>query len=149
MSWLVSATDFLLSEWIWNVTWGWHHIPINIFVMIFLLKFFGRIRIMPAVLSAFFSQIFSFLVLTFIAVFLPKYIFGTQAFQQTYFQQTLMDPFLICLCLGAIYFVLNTLFFMLLNLVYKINLRLFILIAFVANGISAFLVYKFWSYSAL
>ena len=54
--------QLLLSEWIWSVTWGAYHVPLNIVLMIFLFKFFTRISIVPAVLIAFFSQLFSFII---------------------------------------------------------------------------------------
>lgn len=149
MSWVTTAANFLLSEWLWNVTWGWYHIPVNIFMMLFLLKFFGRMRIMPAVLMAVFSQLFSFLVLSAVVVVVPVYLLSLQFIPYDCYVQQPMHTLAICLSLGALYFVLHTLFFILVNLFYSLNLRLLTLIALVSNGLSALLVYRFWSYNVL
>lgn len=149
MSWLTMAGNFLLSEWLWNVTWGWYHIPVNIFMMLFLLKFFGRMRIMPAVLMSVFSQLFSFFMLSAVVFVVPVYLLGIQFVSYDCYAQQPMHPLAICLSLGAIYFVLHALFFVLINLFYSLNLRLLILIALVSNGLSALLVYRFWSYNVL
>lgn len=146
MAWLMSGANFLLSEWLWNVTWGWYHIPVNIFVMLFLLKFFGRMRIMPAVLFAFFAQVFSFLLFSVIVVVGPIYLFGLEYTPVDCYTCTEIHPLLISLFLGAIYFFFHALFFFLVSFFYKLNLRLVILISLVANGLTALLVYYYWSY---
>jgi len=146
MVWITSAADFLLSEWLWNVTWGWYHVPINIFMMLFLLKFFGRMRIMPSVFFSVLCQLFSFLVLSLVVILGPIYLLSLQFVPYDCYAHEVSHPLLICLSLGAIYFVLHSLFFALTNLFYTINMRLVILIALVANGLSALLVYQFWSY---
>ena len=149
MSWLTSAADFLLSEWLWNVTWGWYHVPVNLFMMLFLLKFFGRLRIMPAVLLSVFSQIFSFLMFSASVIIWPMYILGIKFVPYDCYAHEAAHPLLICLSLGAIYFVFHILFFMLVSPFYKLNMRLLVLIALVGNGLSAFLVYRFWSFNVL
>ncbi|GEM_PF-1204449 len=149
MSWFMTLADFLLSEWLWNVTWGWYHVPINIFVMLFLLKVFGRLKIMPAVLFSVFSQIFSFALFSLIVIFGSIYGFGLKFVPYDCYVTQTMHPLLICFSLGLIYFVLQSFSFVLTNVFYKINLRLVILIALVSNMISALLVYRFWSYDFL
>lgn len=147
MAWLDASADFLLSEWLWNVTWGWYHVPVNVFMMIFLLKFFGQMRIMPAVLNAFFAQVFSFLVFTIIVIAWPIYFLDLKFVPFDCYAHTMIHPLLVCLSLGAIYFVFHTIFFILISLIFKINLRLVVLISLVGNGLSALLVYNYWSYS--
>lgn len=149
MSWITTASHFLLSEWLWSVTWGWYHLPVNVFVMIFLLKFFGYMRIMPAVLIAFFSQIFSFLVLTLIVFLVPIYLLGLEFVTYDCYVVQTMNPLAISLYLGAIYFAFHILFFVLVNLFYSLNIRLLTLIALVGNGVTALLVYRFWSCNVL
>ncbi|MFC1845568.1 hypothetical protein ACFLX2_00395 [Candidatus Dependentiae bacterium] len=149
MSWLTSAADFILSEWLWNVTWGWYHIPVNIFVLLFLLKFFGGVRIVPAVLISVFSQIFSFFFFSAIVVVGPMYAFGLKFVPYDCYAHTPTHPLVICFSLGGIYFILHLAFFAIVNTFYAINLKLMTLIAIVANILSALLVYRFWSYNFL
>ena len=147
MSWLTSVADFLLSEWLWNMTWGWYHVPVNLFMMLFLLKFFGGMRIMPAVLMSVFSQLFSFVLLSVLVIIGPIYMFDLCFVPYDCYTQSMMHPLSICLSLGGIYFVLHVFFFCLLHLFYNVNIRQIVLISLVGNGLSALLVYKFWCYS--
>lgn len=149
MTWITPTADFLLSEWLWNITWGWYHIPVNVFMMLFLLKFFGRMRIMPAVLCSVFSQVFSFVGFSALVLAGPIYLLGLEFVPYDCYTHELMHPLLICLSLGAIYFVFHALFFALFSRFLKINMRLAILISLVANGLTALLVYNYWSYSFL
>jgi len=147
--WLKSTADFLLSQWLWNVTWGWYHIPVTMFIMMFLLKFFGRVRIMPSVLISVFSQVFSFALFSLFVVAVPVYLLGLKFVPYDCYTQEIMHPAIICLSLGVIYFLFHILFFLLLDLFYDVPLRFFILISFVANIVSALLVYKFWCFNVL
>jgi len=149
MAWITSAANFLLSEWLWNVTWGWYHIPVNIFILLFLLKFFGGLRIVPAVLISFFAQIFSLAVLSALVILIPVSLLGLKFIPYDCYVHQTMHPLLVCLSLGGIYFVMHVLFFALVNLFYSLNLKLLTLIAFVANGLSAVLVYRFWALNVL
>ena len=146
MVWITSAANFLLSEWLWSVTWGWYHVPVNIFMMICLLKLFGRMRIVPSIIISVLCQFFSFLLLTLVVFLVPIYLLNVQFVSHDCYANEIFNPLFICLFLGAIYFVLHVLFFALTNLAYTINMRLVVLIAFVANVLSALLCYKFWSY---
>lgn len=149
MSWLTSTADFILSQWLWNVTWGWYHIPVNIFMMLFLLKFFAHMRIMPAVLTSVFSQIFSFIAFSLVTIIGPIYVLGLKFVPYDCYTHSLPHPLLVCLSLGGIYFVFNIIFFAILNVFYAFNFRLMILIVLVGNILSALLVYRFWSYNVL
>lgn len=149
MTWVTSAANFLLAEWLWNVTWGWYHIPVNVFVMLFLLKFFGHMRIMPAVLFSVFSQLFSFVLFSAIVIAGPMYLFGLTFTPYDCYAQEVAHPIFSCLFLGLIYFVFHAFFFFLVSFYFKTNLRLIILISFVANMVTALLVYRYWSYSFL
>lgn len=148
MIWFTQASNFLLSQWIWNVTWGWYHVPINIFVMLFFLKFFGYLRIMPAVLLAFFSQLFSLLVFSVFVIAVPIYALDIHFSLYDCYAQAYPNVLLTSLSLAAIYCVLNIFFFAIVNFFYSLNLRLLILISCVGNGITALLVYRLWGCGA-
>lgn len=149
MSWITTAANFLLSEWLWSVTWGWYHLPVNVFMMIFLLKFFGYMRIMPSILIAFFSQIFSFVVLSVIVFIIPIGLMGLQFTCYDCYVQHPLNSLTISLSLGALYCVLHIIFFVIINAFYSLNIRLLSLIALVANSATALLVYRFWSSNVL
>jgi hypothetical protein len=144
MEWVTTAGQFLLSQWLWNVTWGWYHVPVNVFVMLLLLKFFGYLRIMPAVLIAFFAQIFSFIALTIIVFLGPIVSMGLEFKLYDCYTAPALNPLAVSLYLGAIYCVLHIIFFLIVNSFYSLNMRLVTLIALVGNTITALLVYQFW-----
>lgn len=51
---------FLLSEFIWSITWGIHHQLFNAITMALLFRLFSRMPMVQAVLSSCGIQIFSF-----------------------------------------------------------------------------------------
>ena len=134
---------FFLNTWLWGMTWGVSHVPINIIVMLALFKFVGRLKIMTAILLAFFSKVFasalytmlvSFLVFVVKLKFIPlDNVTGIQG----------SNLLLACIYLGLIYSALQTIFFLIVNKFYEINLRVITLIVFVSNIISSLLVYRF------
>ena len=63
---LTSLSHYFLSEWLWSLTLGLYHMPINIFIMIGLSIFILRQRTVPAVLLSVSANLFSFLI--FIAI---------------------------------------------------------------------------------
>jgi hypothetical protein len=57
----VTITHFLLSEWIWSISWGVHHQLFNIACLSLLFKIFLRIPMVYALFTACTIQICSFI----------------------------------------------------------------------------------------
>jgi len=131
---------FFLNTWLWSMTWGFYHIPINIFVMLLLLKFVGKFSIIPSILMSFFSKVFSSALFTLIVVFL---VFVIHLQLQVDMSNQSINVLLACICLGTVYAVFQMLFFVILNRFYTLNMRIVMLISVVSNVLSALLVYKF------
>lgn len=55
-------THFLLSEWIWSISWGVHHQLFNILGMSLLFKIFTRMPMVYAMLNACIIQVCTFAV---------------------------------------------------------------------------------------
>ena len=134
---------FFLNTWLWGMTWGIYHIPINMLVMLVLLKFVGRLKIVPSVLLAFFSKVFAsalYTLIVFFLVFVVKLQFVPKI---DLVDSDSINVLLACICLGIVYSVFQALFFLMVNKFYALNIRLTTLIAFVSNIITALLVYRF------
>jgi len=134
---------FFLNTWLWGMTWGISHVPINIIVMFALFKFIGRLKIMTAILFAFFSMVFGSALYTLIVSFFV-FVVKLQFIPLDITYGTEYSNFLLAsIYLGLIYSVLQMIFFLMVNKFYEINLRIITLIVFVSNIISSLLVYRF------
>ena len=133
--------DFFLSEWLWSVTWGMYHIPVNIFIMFLLTKLtvhYGTRSTMLLTVSANIFGLISFTILVgsiIIFVIGLNYLPAESAYNGEY------SRFAACLFLGIVYAVLQSFFFYLINKRYKIQLLHMIAIALLSNVIAAQCVY--------
>lgn len=134
---LTTMSHFLLSEWLWSVTRGGYHTPINIFVMIGVCIFILRQKTVPSVLLAVSASLFSFFLFTGIIYYLnPEYI---HEHDQTYIIKGLMAS---CLYLGAIYAALQTVYLFLLSLMFSMNLQRLVGAIWASNLITAWIMYR-------
>lgn len=137
----VAASQFFLSEWLWSVTHGGYHTPINIFVMITLFLFVLRYRTVPSVLLSLSANLFSFFAFTGLVYSIIIYGLEIEYIpeqDEIYVVKSLMFT---CLYLGLIYAVLQSLFFTALSWFYTLDLKPVIIITFVSNAITAWIMY--------
>ncbi len=134
---------FFLNTGLWAMTWGRYHIPVNIIVMLILLKFVGKFKFMPSILMAFFSKVFAsalyivcilFLVFVIKLQFIPPENLDAGAH---------INVLLASISLGMIYSIFQSLFFIIINKFYPLNARFTTMIVFVSNTITALIIYKF------
>lgn len=138
---------FLLNHWLWGMMWGIYHIPVNILLMMLLLKVIARFKIVPSILLAFFSKVFSVIayaltILVLVYVVKLEFVFPKEI--QSYKP---INPLLASVYLGIIYAFFQTVFFWIVSRFYSINVGFMAMIALVSNFISAILVYKFVSFT--
>ena len=133
--------NFLIDQWLWNVTWDWYHIPISIFFMTILFKCFLRINIISSVLIALSSTIASFMAYTLFVVGVLMYVFKFNYNQAVQGQEIIADPLHACLYVAIIYTVLQAIFFIALNHYYPVPRLKMILVAAVANALTAGTIY--------
>ena len=134
---LVGISQFLLSEWLWSVTSGGYHTPINIFVMIGITIFILRQKTVPSVLLAVSANVFSFLLLTGIIKLLN--IDYVPEHDDVYVVKDLLWR---CVHLGFIYSILQTLYLAILRVFFTFNMRPLIWMVWVSNLITAWLMYR-------
>lgn len=134
---LTGISQFLLSEWLWSVTKGNYHTPINIFVMIGITIFILRQKTVPSVLLAVSANIFSFFLFTGIIKFLN--IDYVPEHDDVYIVKDLLWR---CVHLGFIYSMLQTFYLALLRLFFTFNMRPLIWMIWVSNLITAWIMYR-------
>jgi hypothetical protein len=134
---LTSVSHFFLSEWLWSVTRGGYHAPINIFVMIGVCIFILRQKTVPSVLLAVSANLFSFLLFTgVIYSFNIDYVPGHD---DIYVVKGLLAT---CIALGAIYSVLQTVYLLGLRMLFSMNLSPLIMMIWASNFITAWIMYR-------
>lgn len=131
--------ELLVSEWLWSVTFGFYHLPINIFIMIFFFKFFMGMRIIPAVLLSFFSNIFSWIILSLFVLGVPVYLFKIGFDTST--TQTLSSIMAVSLVLGGLYALVQSLMFVVLDKRMNFDIHRAIAVALMSNGLTALMSY--------
>jgi hypothetical protein len=103
---------FFLSEWLWSITWGLYHIPINSAILFLLLKLCFRGSTIFMGLLAVAAQIVSFLLLTLFVVLVSIYLCGTvYCVPVDIYQNECLTGVQAALFLAGIYACLQILFF--------------------------------------
>jgi hypothetical protein len=138
-----SVAHFLLSEWLWAVTWGFYHIPLNSILLFIMLKALCRMKVLSAAFWALISQLFAFFAYTFIilGVIHPFFAFDTYSYDFHTYQT--MHPVIICLSLGAVYSVFQIIFFYCVHRYNALNLSKVVIAILLSNMIAALFVSRY------
>ena len=134
--------NFILSEWIWSVTWGIYHIPCNIVIMIILLKFFLRINMVSAVFLSIGAQLFSTFIFTVITL-ITMLLIGKGGTPESF--SYIPNPIHAFVYLGLVYAFLQAIFFELFGQRHAIRLSWMVVIAIISNNLTALFMYLFSS----
>lgn len=134
--------NFILGEWLWNVTWGLYHLPICFLLMCLMFNWLLRWSIVPSVLFAFGAHVYAFVLYTGFTVGVLMYLFGMSYDPMVKPQLGAVNLWHASLYLGIIYAVLQTTFFMLVHVWYKLALVPTILAVIACNLATAYVVYK-------
>lgn len=143
---MVFFGDFFLSEWIWSITWGMYHIPINIIIMFILAKMLIRINSIPLFIMTLLAHVFGLLVFTglvagiIISTIGFNYLPADTAYLETY------NVFAACVFLGIIYAILQSIFFALISKRYDVAIGSMTIISFLSNMVSALIVFLLFPY---
>jgi hypothetical protein len=131
---------FLIAEWIWAATFARSYIFLNIIIMTLLLMIIAKVKFIPAMLQAFFSQLCALLVFT---VFVHGVLDGIFKLTFQHYAAETIHPFAATFLLGVLYALLQSLFFYILSYRSHLPLRLYVLITMISNGLTTLVVYKF------
>jgi len=133
--------NFLIDQWLWNITWDWYHIPLSMLLMIVFFRFFLRMDIVASVVIALSATVaasitFSLFV---VGVLITLFNYTYQAILQS--AAMVADPLHACIYVGIIYTIIQAIFFVILNRYYKVHYIKMIVACFVANMLSAGIIY--------
>jgi len=76
MNILSSVGNFLLSEWLWSITFDWYHIPVSLFLCGIWFYRALRIPLISSFLLALFSYLYALCIFAFFIVVVLLYIFN-------------------------------------------------------------------------
>ncbi len=141
MDFLTALGDFLLSEWLWGITYGWLYIPINIVIMTFFLRRLLHMSRFRAIMLAITTNGFSLLVYSGIVVGVFMHILQWWYVPQQY--EIVTIPFRANLFLGLVHFVLQVCFFILIHKTYRVNMRRLFSIVLMSNITSVLISYAY------
>ena len=133
---IYKCAHFILSEWIWSVTWDTYHIPFNIIITLLLLKFFLRINMVQSVGMAIFSQIFAFLGLS-ICTLGSMYLIGLGGGPESF--AVVPTPLYATLFLGLLYALFQIIFFAFTRRRYNISFATLSVIVIISNNLTVLL----------
>ncbi|BDC34083.1 hypothetical protein Noda2021_00410 [Candidatus Dependentiae bacterium Noda2021] len=139
---LSSFGYFLLSQWLWNVTWGVYHIPLNIFFMYMFLRItqdMGKLHLLALTIGA---NIFSAVVYSAFVVGVLIFGCGLQYLPSQCPVFTVYGSLQASLFVGAIYAVIQGVFFLLLPRRYSMYWIHALGFAIISNLMASIMVYK-------
>lgn len=130
---------FLVSQFIWMITFGIYHIPLTMLWMFLLFKFWDHVRLVPAILMSFFANI---TVVMTLVVLVRGIVFGL--FDYVYIPAgAAYKPWVASLSFALTCMVIQSLFFVAVSKKYKgLHLYRICVIVVMSNLMSAVLVYK-------
>jgi len=135
----MQIASFILDEWLYSISWGMYHIPINIFVMLFFFKCVMGMRMILAVFLSLLSTLVAMVAFSIIGMSIAHFV-DIEEYART--PQDLYHPFVISFGLAGIYAGLQSLLFFMLSRYYSFRLSHAITVAVLSNIITALCVYS-------
>jgi len=131
--------DFILGTWLWNMTWGWYQVSLAFIFMWIFVAFMGRMKNGTAFLLILSSYVASFSVYSFFVVGVLMYWLQWEWVVDKTSVYVPTNVLIASLCLGAIYTLLQSIFFVILREKYYILFPTIFIVTIVSNGLAALL----------
>jgi hypothetical protein len=132
--------DFILASWLWQFTADWFHPVVTGIVMFLLMRMVLRRPRIRSLIISFLAQLFALAMLSIIAVGLLVHIFQWE-FDPESLQQAQTALFYPSLGLALLYALFQTLFFLLGSFFWSANVRSYVVISWISNGLGAMISY--------
>jgi len=138
----MSISDFLLSEWLWNITWGMAQVPINVVLLALLLWCVQKVGAVQAFFTALLANAFSCAIFTAIVVGGIIWLMGVEYIHPEDAHQTtvLTNSLHVCLYLGLIHAVLQIIFFAFWRCFFDLSVIRATVLVVASNMLSALIV---------
>jgi len=134
------VADFILSAWIFSITYDWFHILINTFMLCILFRLILRMSLSRAILLSFSAHFFAFMLYLLLGIGLIAYRFTSEDMTEAIATN---DPLFASLYLGIVYAVLQSLFLIPLHVTSEDSTWKLLAVTWVSNILSALLSYWF------
>jgi hypothetical protein len=139
---LNNSAHFLLSEWIWSITWGIYMLPFSTLILFVLLRWVERIHAVRALLVTLAAHICAWVCLTGFVVGILIFTFQIEYVpDDTIYHEELCSLLYTSLYLGLIYTLLESLFFFIIRKKVDINIFRVIALIIMSNCLAALCVY--------
>lgn len=137
MAMFETISQFLLSEWLWNSTFGWYQQPLNFLLMALILRYVAGMHIISSVMVSFGATITSYLIFSMLVVGGLVGIFHVD------YPLTAQPPSMIyaALYLGLIYAGLQIMLCLAIRPWYKMRIPVVVCTVLVSNVLAALLTY--------
>jgi hypothetical protein len=135
----VTIADFLLSEWLWSVTFDWYQVIIGIPVMFLLLRLFAGMRTVRALLIACSAYFVGFMLYFLIVSGILSYFMDVKDMMA---QSAIpINPFLASIRLGIIYALMQSIFLGCIYYGSTNRIRAVVLVIWISNFLTALISY--------
>jgi hypothetical protein len=140
--WLKKAADFLLAEWLWNVTHAIYLLPLSLILLFFLLKWVEHLTAMRALLLSLAANLFSFFIFTGFVVGVLIFIMRLEYIPpQEVYHTDVCDKLNVTLYLGLIHAALQSFFFFFMRKRFDLHMIRVVVLILISMGIAAMSVY--------
>lgn len=133
--------NFLIDQWLWQITWDWYHALVLLLCMTLLFRFVLRINSIAAVLLSLSSIVATIATYTMFVVGILMYVLRFSYHELVIDQAMVADPLQACIYLGIVYTVLQTLYFAILNRYYRIPWQRMAIITVLCNALASAITY--------
>lgn len=133
---------FLISQFIWAMTFGFYHVFFSMVAMFLLLKLWERLPWLTSFLLTFFAHVISVGLLILVAkiglIDLAHYVYDVNSPVIPAY-----TPWIASMSLGVTYAIIQAMFFLILSLRYpSLHKARMVLIVLISNAMASVLVYK-------
>ena len=133
--------DFLLSEWLWSMTFAWSYFVIAFFILWLLLYFIKKTSFFLACLLSLLAMIFSFIVFLIVVIGIFFHLLQWWYVPQEYSMAT--TPFFANFYLAILYAGLQSIFFYSIHTLFRLTKDKLLLIIYLSNGLAAYISYLY------
>jgi hypothetical protein len=131
--------DFLISEWLWSMTFAWSYLIVGVFTSWFLLRHIMSLTMLRSCVLAVLVNLFSFLLYS--ALIAGFFMYLLQWWYVPHEYQVTTGPFVANMYLAAIYTIFHSIFFYGLHRLCDAPKMRLLLVALLSNSLAALISY--------
>ena len=134
--------DFLLSAWLWNVTFDWFHPFFTGIILFLMFRVIMRKKRIKSFLVSFGAQLTAFVILNLIVVYGLMGALHWQ-YELIYERYPILNELSASLSVGIVYAIFQSLYFVFGKALWEFNLFAYLIMTWISNGIGMLLSYFF------